>query len=211
MKKTILTMLLCAGMLSLAGCSQGAQESGQQTSAVQQTENSAGAYNLLEDSYTFEMLWNIATGPSDGLQIGRDMTNAYPGMPFRAAGLEADGTAALIEKNVYFPVICDQEAVALLQMGDGSQGASISFAPELTAYLQNGGKAAIVISGGAVYAIGEDDSAVLLTETPGEASAAPALTFEEASGFNNVVSLDSLTQEFKGENSDEILTWIYGE
>lgn len=170
----------------------------------------SGDYNLREDSYAFEMLWNITAGPNDSLQIGRDMTNAYPGMPFQVAKLNADGEAVLVEKIVYFPAICDQEAVAILLMADGSQSASISYAPELTAYLKNGGKAAIVIGGGAVYAIGEDDAVTVLTETPGEESIVPMMGFAEASQFNNVVSLDTLTQEFTGENSEEVLGWIYG-
>ncbi|MBQ7012762.1 MAG: hypothetical protein IJN11_02455 [Oscillospiraceae bacterium] len=178
---------------------------------VQQKDTSGSvAYNLREDSYVFEMLWNITTGPNDSLQIGRDMTNAYPGMPFQVAKLNADGEAVLVENIVYFPAICDQEAAAILLIADGHYGASISYAPELTAYLKNGGKAAIVIGGGAVYAISEDDAVTVLTETPGEESIVPMMGFAEASQFNNVVSLDTLTQEFTGENSEEVLGWIYG-
>ena len=225
MKRTWIT-LLCIGLLGLSACAQADVPAGSETDVPQtgtaasaerpkkelQLKETAGSgdYNLREDCYAFEMLWNSTAGPNDSLQIGRDMTNAYPGMPFQVAKLNADGEAVPVEKIVYFPAICDQEAVAILLMADGSQSASISYAPELTAYLKNGGKAAIVIGGGAVYAISEDDAVTVLTETPGEESIVPMMGFAEASQFNNVVSLDTLTQEFTGENSEEVLGWIYG-
>ncbi len=203
MKNRLIIMSLLASLL-FCGC----QKNIENVESVQNVSTSF-QYNILEAD-GFKASLNRLTSPERQLQINKDLSNAYIGGPFQVAWMDQNGT--LSEDNtVYFPLIHNRRAEAfILLKGDGCYREMNAF--ELLNNLLVTGKAiALVYNNGSFYAISEDNEVTLLMETPGEASITPALTFAEAAQFNNVVSLESLTKEFNGENSEEILSWIYGE
>ena len=193
-----ITALISAAVL-LAGCA--AQADDEASTARTNAQNELIA--LMNDQ-EFKENYNEAVSEESMEKFGLDLSEAYIGTPFCAAGYnESDGLIDSCNIQFNYPVMTDDKAALIIfyQFNeDGSlyhYGTQKYYSEELNKLVSEGGNYAIVLNtvDGNIYAISEADEVTLISvPTCGTGMQdEPVLSYAEASRFNNVVSKETLT------------------
>ena len=153
------------------------------------------------ESDEFAGCFDSTTIELNPLRLEYDMTNAYIGTPYQIADYDSNGEFTL-SGNLDFPVMSENNVAAIIngfvrEDGGYGGGAGISYSKELNEILTSGKQYAMITTEDRKvgFAISEDDELHLLYDYTysDETDLSPDITFEEASKFGNVISLESLT------------------
>lgn len=200
MNRSIKTTLFILAISLLFGCS---SEALRKESAVSENET-APAYEQLfdiDDIFASDSFTNIFRSViADESYPEYDLSEAYIGTPYLTACYDSNGVYSTLEW-LSSPLICNDKVITLISTtyrDDGTYdcGADPSCADKLNELIENGKEYVIVFRPENIcFAISEDNELHLLYDYTysDETDLSPDITFEEASKFGNVISLESLT------------------